>query len=352
MALDLNIRAREVFRHIVDLYLETGDPVGSSALAQQKGISLSPASIRSVMADLEKSGLLYAPHVSAGRLPTDLGLRFYVDGMLEVGNLTEAEKQNIEARLSAQGGSMEQILGAATASLSGLTQCAGLVTSPKQSARIKHIEFVSLSQKQIMAVIVFEGGEIENRLIDPPPGISQSSLIEAGNYLGRKLAGREIADAAALIEQELQAHQTELDFLTQKLVQSGLASLAGGEDSEATAQTLILKGQANLLNNVQAIEDLETIRRLFETLESKEAYLKLLQSAQNAGSVQIYIGAENSLFQLTGCSMIVAPYRGEQRRVIGSIGVIGPVRMNYRRIVPMVDFTASLIGQMWHKGAA
>ena len=338
---ELNERSREIFRHIVRAYVESGEPVGSRTLSQRLGISLSPATIRNVMSDLEAAGLLYAPHTSAGRLPTELGLRLWVDGLLEVGRLTEAERMEIEAQCAGAGRSMAETLEQATGALAGLSHCAGLVIAPKSDRALRHIEFVHLGPGRALVVIVTEDGLVENRLIDVPIGLPASSLIEASNFLSARLVGRTIAEARQAVAQELAAQRAELDQLTQKVVEAGLASWSAEKGG-----TLIVRGQARLLEDVTALADLERIRGLFSALERKEALTRLLEAAEGAEGVQIFIGAESELFGLSGCSLVVAPYRNGQQRIVGAVGVIGPTRIDYARVIPMVDYTAQLIGRI------
>lgn len=339
---ELNERSREVFRRIVESYVETGDPVGSRTLARRLSQNLSPATIRNVMADLQDAGLLYAPHTSAGRLPTEAGLKLFVDGLLEVGGLTQDERRDIESQCAAAGKSYEEAMGEASTMLSGLSRCAGLVLAPKAEAALKHIEFVGLANGRALVVMVAENGIVENRLIDVPLGMPASSLIEASNYLTAKLVGRNLRDARAEIIAELEQHRAQLDALTTRLVEQGIA-LRSGENGNAS---LILRGQANLLDNITALEDLERIRGLFQALETKETMAKLVDLAGAAEGVQIFIGAGNELFRNAGFSMIVAPFTNSAEKIVGAIGVIGPTRLNYARIIPMVDYTAKVIGRL------
>jgi len=345
MITDLNARSREIFRRIVDAYLETGAPVGSRTLSRQPGLGVSPATIRNVMADLEDAGLLYAPHTSAGRLPTEAGLKLFVDGLLEVGNLTREERHSIEGECKASGSSVEGMLERATQALSGLTHQAGLVVAPKTQAPLKHIEFLALNPGRALVVLVTENGVVENRIIDLPQGVMPSALVEATNYLSARLVGRTLEDALSTIRDELDQHKAALDQLTQKVVEEGIAVWAGGARGPGGA-ALIVKGQSNLLHDLGAQADLEQIRALFEALETKETLAGLLQRADTAEGVQIFIGSENSLFGLSGCSLVVGPYQDSQERIVGAIGVIGPTRMNYARIIPMVDYTAKLVSRL------
>ena len=338
----LNERSREVFRHIIEAYVETGAPIGSRSISQRLGIDLSPATIRNVMADLEDLGLLYAPHTSAGRLPTEIGLRLFVHGLLEHGNLTRGERENIESQCVASGRSLPQVLEEATNMLSGLSRCAGLVVAPKSDEPLKHIEFVLLGPGRALVVLVFANGSVENRIIEVPAGLPASSLIEASNYLSARLTGRTLAEALAAIRDELAQHRAKLDELTSRVVELGLATWAKDDRGGA----LIVRGQAQLLEDIQALEDLERIRQLFSVLETKEALLRLLDLTGSAQGVQIYIGAENELFNLAGCSVVIAPYKNSQNRIVGAVGVIGPTRIDYARIIPMVDYTAKVIGRI------
>jgi heat-inducible transcriptional repressor len=346
MITDLNARSREIFRRIVDAYLETGSPVGSRTLSKQPGLGVSPATIRNVMADLEDAGLLFAPHTSAGRLPTEAGLKLFVDGLLEIGNLTRAERQSIEGECKASGASVEGMLERATQALSGLTHMAGLVVAPKTQAPLKHIEFVALNPGRALVVLVTENGVVENRIIDVPLGVMPSALVEATNYLSARLVGRTLEDALVAIQVELAQHKADLDHLTQKVVEEGVAVWAGGGGRSVSGGSLIIKGQSQLLNDLTAQADLEHIRALFEALETKETLAGLIERADSAEGVQIFIGSENNLFGLSGCSMVVGPYRDSQERIVGAIGVIGPTRMNYARIIPMVDYTSKLVSRL------
>lgn len=339
---ELSERSRAVFSEIVTAYMETGGPVGSRTLSRRLDFGLSPASIRNVMADLEAAGLLFAPHTSAGRLPTEAGLRLFVDGLLEIGNLTEEERASIEGRCHQVGRNLESVLAEASDMLSGLSQCAGVVIAPKTEAALKHIEFVALGEERAIVVTVTEGGMVENRIVDLPAGLPPSALIEAGNYLNARLRGRTLTEARSEITGELEQKRAELDELSAKVVADGLAIWGGGDERA----TLIVRGHSNLLDDVNAIEDLERIRRLFDDLENAEEVIKLLDLTHEAEGVRIFIGSENKLFSMSGSSLIVAPYSDSRQKVVGAIGVIGPTHLNYARIVPMVDYTARVIGRM------
>ncbi len=339
---ELNERSREIFRRIVDGYVATGEPIGSRTLSRLLGQNLSPATIRNVMADLEEAGLLYSPHTSAGRLPTEAGLRLFVHGLLEVGGLNEDERRNIESLCVARGKSLSQALEEATSALSGLSHCAGLVVVPKQDRPLKHLEFVNLGPGRALVVLVTEDGLVENRVVEVPLGLPPSAMITASNYLNARLVGRTMEEARTEIEDEIQSNKIQLDELTSRLVSTGLASWAGGEAGSA----LIVRGQAILLEDVTALADLERLRALFEMLETRETMLRLLDASRQGEGVQIFIGAENHLFGVAGCSMIIAPYQNSREQIVGAIGVIGPTRINYARIIPMVDYTAKVIGRL------
>jgi heat-inducible transcriptional repressor len=340
----LNARQRDIFRRIVEAYVETGAPIGSRTLSRQLGLGLSPATIRNVMADLEDLGLLMAPHTSAGRLPTELGLRLFVNGLLERGNLSRGEREEIDARCAAQGRSYGEVLEETSTMLSGLSRCAGLVFAPKSDEPLKHIEFVSLGPGRALVVLVTRSGHVENRVIDVPMGLPPSSLVEAGNYLAARLREHSLSEARGTIHTELSQDRAELDGLTRKVVEAGLATWSA--ESASGGGALIVRGQHQLLDDVQALEDLERIRHLFTALERKEALLKLLEMTDTAEGVQIFIGAQNELFGLAGCSVVVAPYTNSQQQIVGAVGVIGPTRIDYARIIPMVDYTAQAIGRV------
>jgi heat-inducible transcriptional repressor len=338
---ELSERSREILRTIVEAYVETGEPVGSRTISRKLGLTLSPATIRNVMADLEESGLLYAPHTSAGRLPTEMGLRLFVHGLLEIGSLTQEERASIDSQCRAAGKSLAQVLEQASEMLSGLSRCAGLVVAPKVERPLKHIEFVQIGPGRALVVLVAEGGLVENRIIDLPAAMPPSALVDAGNYLTQRLVGRTLSEARQQILMELEASRAELDQLTGKLVEQGLA-IWGGVQGGA----VIVKGQSRLLDDVTALSDLDRVRALLAALDARESMVKLLDATQGADGVQIYIGAENQLFSLAGCSVVFAPYRDGREQVVGAIGVVGPTRMNYARIIPMVDYTAKVIGRI------
>jgi heat-inducible transcriptional repressor len=339
---ELDERSREIFRRIVEEYVDTGEPVGSRTLSRRLTQNLSPATIRNVMADLQDAGLLYAPHTSAGRVPTDAGLRVFVNGLLEIGNLTPEERKAIDARCAAEGRSFNQVLEEASSTLAGLSHSAGVVLAPKTEGALKHVEFVPIGGNRALVVLVTTSGLVENRIIDLPADVPAATLTQATNYLNARLAGGSLAEARASIQRDLEARRAELDELTRKVVEAGLATWAG----EGKGGYLIVRGQSKLLDDVTALGDLERIRQLFETLETREAMAKLLEIAHDAEGVQIFIGAESALFGMSGCSVVISPFKDQNERIIGALGVIGPTRLNYARVIPMVDYTAKLVGRL------
>lgn len=340
---ELDERARDIFRRVVETYLETGEPVGSRTVSKG-GLALSPASIRNTMQDLTELGLLAAPHTSAGRMPTHIGLRMFVDGLLEVGDLAEDDRQAIEARLAAKGRGVEDALKEASALLSGLAGGAGIVVTPVRDAGVKHVEFVALGPDQALAVMVFDDGTVENRLMRMAPGLTPSALQEASNFLNARLRGRTLAEARLEMRSEIETSRRELDAAAARLVEEGLAAWSGAGSAEERA--LIVRGHANLLADAAARQDLERVRMLFEDLEQKEQLIGLLDGVREAEGVRIFIGAETRLFSLSGSAVIAAPYMSGRQRVLGAIAVIGPARLNYARVIPLVDYTARVLGRM------
>ena len=342
----LDQRSRDIFRRIVEAYLETGEPVGSRNLSRLLPQSLSPATVRNVMSDLEHLGLIYAPHVSAGRLPTQAGLRFFVDAFMEVGALSEDERKLIDAQVSGTGraGNVEHMLTEASQMLSGLTRGAGLVLATKAEAPLKHIEFIRLDPGKALAVLVSQAGDVENRIIELPAGVTQSQLVEASNFLNAHVRGRTLGEARGEIARVMDETRAALDTLSADLVRKGIAVWAG--DGSGLPARVIVRGRANLLENVTAQAELDLLRHLFDDLETKEGLVQLLDLAEEGSGVRIFIGSENKLFSLSGSSLVVAPYRDAESRVIGALGVIGPTRLNYARIVPVVDYTAQVLSRM------
>ncbi|HUC48345.1 MAG TPA: heat-inducible transcriptional repressor HrcA [Xanthobacteraceae bacterium] len=341
----LNERSREIFRLIVESYLATGEPVGSRNLSRILPMTLSPASVRNVMSDLEQLGLVYAPHTSAGRLPTEIGLRFFVDALMQIGDLTERDRKAIEAQVAASGQSksVEGVLTEASGLLSGLSRAAGVVLTAKANPRLKHIEFVRLEPERALVILVGEDGQVENRVLNVPIGLPTSALTEAGNFLNARIRGHTLAEVKVEVERTMKESKAELDQLTQRVVAEGLASWSGGETDE---RKLIVRGQAHLLEDLKALADLERVRLLFDDLETRREVIDLLGRAEQAEGVRVFIGSENKLFSLSGSSTIVAPYHDASGHIVGVLGVIGPTRLNYARIVPMVDYTARIVSKL------
>jgi len=338
---EMSERARDVFKMIVDNYLGSGAPVGSRTISKLPGINLSPASIRNVMQDLEELGLLSHPHTSAGRIPTEGGLRLFVDGMMQAARPSRQERAAIEARLTGEG-PIEEALSNATAVLSGLSACAGIVLVPKRETVLRQLGFVQLSPSQALAVMVGNEGNVENRVIDLPPGVTASALVEVGNYVTARLSGLTLQEAQARLTEEIRDGQSALDAAARELIARGLALWS---QDGARRPVLIVRGQANLIDEAAAA-DLERVRQLLGELEGKEEIARLLDSARAGQGMKIFIGAENKLFALSGSSVIAAPYHGGDGKVVGVVGVIGPTRLNYARVVPMVDFTAQALSRL------
>ena len=338
---EMSDRARDVFRMVVEAYLESGAPVGSRTISRTSSLNLSPASIRNVMQDLEEGGLLAAPHTSAGRIPTESGLRLFVDGIMQVAEPRPEDRAAIAAQLD-RGGPIEEAISNATAALSGLSACAGIVLVPKAEPVLRQLAFVPLSPRQAVAVVVGSDGSVENRVVDLPAGVSPGTLAEVGNYVSARLSGLTLSEAQARLKSEIRVGQAVLDKTAQALIERGLAIWS--EDS-ARRPVMIVRGQANLIDEAAA-EDLERVRQLLDELEGKEEIARLLDQARAGAAMKIFIGSENALFALSGSSVIAAPYRGSDGKVVGVVGVIGPTRLNYARVVPMVDFTAKTLSRL------
>jgi heat-inducible transcriptional repressor len=334
---DLTDRARAIFRDIVEAYLATGEPVGSRTIARSGGLNLSAASIRNVMQDLEELGLLAAPHTSAGRMPTERGLRLFVDGMMQVAEPSREETAAIEAEARGHG-SLEEVLARTTSVLSGLAQCAAVVVAPKAEAVIRQLSLVPLSPTRLLSILVGADGSVENRILELSEPIAASTVAEAEAYMNARLSGLTLADASQRLRTEIASGRAELDRLTAGLVADGLAAWS----RDSSGPVLIVRGQAHLLDTA----DIDRARRLLGELEAKEELARLLDEARAADALKIFIGAESRLFALSGSSVVAAPYRGADGRVVGVVGVIGPTRLNYARVVPMVDFTASRLSRL------
>lgn len=338
---EMSDRARDVFRMVVEAYLESGHPVGSRTISRTSQLNLSPASIRNVMQDLEEAGLLAAPHTSAGRIPTESGLRLFVDAIMQVAEPRAEDRAAIEALIE-RGGPIEEAISNATAALSGLSACAGIVLVPKEEPVLKQLAFVPLSPSQAVAVVVGSDGSVENRVVELPAGVTASMLAEVGNYVSARLAGLTLRQAQARLQEEIRAGEAALGKVARELVARGLAMWS--EDG-SRRPVLIVRGQANLIDEVAAA-DLERVRQLLDELEGKEEIARLLDRARAGAGMKIFIGSENELFALSGSSVIAAPYRGGDGKVVGVVGVIGPTRLNYARVVPMVDFTAKALSRL------
>lgn len=342
----LNARSQDIFRKLVERYLDTGTPVASRDLARMLSVGLSPASVRNVMADLEDLGLIASPHTSAGRLPTQQGLRFFVDAMLEIGAVNEDEKAAIAKQIQgpAVHGQVEDLLTEASQLLSGLSHGAGVVIAQKSDLVLKHIEFIRLDAERAMVVLVGEDGSVENRVLPLPPGLAASALTQASNYLAHYAVGKTLNETRKALQAQREETVHELDELTQKLVEAGLATLSGS--GTAAPPTVIVRGRANLINDTMASEELSRVRQLFDELESRDGLIELLGDTETAQGVKIFIGSENKLFSLSGSSVILSPYKDANQKVVGVLGVIGPTRLNYARIVPVVDYTANVVSAM------
>lgn len=340
---ELNDRSREVFRRVVEGYLDTGAPVGSRTLTRTMSETVSAATVRNVMQDLEYLGLLDSPHISAGRVPTQLGLRMFVDGFLEVGDLSQNDKEALDNTLGSNAPDVSALLDRVGSALSTATHGASLVLTPKREAPIQHIEFVTLSQTQALVVLVFSDGHVENRLFTPPAGTTPSSMREAANFLNARIGGQTVTSIRQQMVTEMETRRREIDELASGLIDSGMAVWGEGGDQSGR---LIVRGRSNLLSNTQEAEDLERIRQLFDDLERKRDITEFLELTEGGDGVRIFIGSENKLFSLSGSSVVVSPYMNADRKIVGAVGVIGPTRLNYGRIVPIVDYTAQLVGKL------
>lgn len=347
----LDDRSREIFRRIVEGYLENGEPLGSRSLSRLLPMSLSPASVRNVMSDLEELGLIYSPHISAGRLPTQTGLRFFVDAFMQVGDLPEEQRASIDRQIGPVSGReqpIEGLLTEASRMLSGMSRGAGLVLTTKSDAVLKHVEFIRLEPTKGLAILVGDNNQVENRIIELPAGVTSSQLTEAANFINAHLTGQTLPELRTQLLQQKDALQTALSTLAQDLVERGLA-VWSGDNEEGKLGRLIVRGRSNLLEGLAGEEDIDRVRLLFDDLERKDNLIEVLNLAETGSGVRIFIGSENKLFSLSGSSLIVAPYRDDENRVVGAVGVIGPTRLNYSRIVPMVDYTAQIMARLSSK---
>ncbi|MBU2866718.1 heat-inducible transcriptional repressor HrcA [Pacificibacter marinus] len=340
---EMNDRSREVFRKVVEGYLESGDPVGSRSLTRTMNEKVSAATIRNVMSDLEYLGLLDSPHTSAGRMPTQLGLRMFVDGLLEVGKVDQSDRDKIEETVNTDQNDVGATLDRVGSVLSGITHGASLVLTPKHEAPVKHIDFVSLDPSRALVVLVFADGHVENRVFKPPVGQTAASMREAANFLNALAQGKTLSELRRSVEIEIKSRRQELDTLAAELIENGDAFWEGeGPQNER----LIVRGRSNLLGTGADDGDLSRIRSLFDDLEQKRDIAEFLELTEDGDGVRIFIGSENKLFSLSGSSLVVSPYMNAERKIIGAVGVIGPTRLNYGRIVPIVDYTAQLVGKI------
>ena len=340
--LELSEKSKQIFKGVVESYLETGEPAGSETILKKTGIDISPASIRSILANLQKEGLLYAPHISAGRLPTDKGMRFFVDGLLEFGRLTTNEQENIKSQCRSRGTSFQEVLDEASKTISGLSNCAGIVVAPKFQNKIKHIEFIRLNTNQVMSIIASENGLVENRILNTKNNYNDNILKQVSNYLNSNFSGKTIDEIKENIQEKIRNSKSELDALSSRLMQEGIVEIAPDNESPY----IFLHGQSSLLGDEIVSKDLDQIRNLFDDIENKSNFLDILDNTSKGQGVQIFIGSQNFLFKHSGLSMVMAPYKNKEQKIIGAIGVVGPTRLNYAKIVPLVDYTSKVIGRM------
>ena len=340
--LELTDRSKQIFKSVVETYLETGSPSGSETILKRGGIDLSSSSIRSILAELQNEGLLYAPHISAGRLPTDKGMRLFVDGLLEFGRLSKEEEDIIKQKCISSGSSFQDVLEEASKLISGLSSHAGIVVAPKYQNKIKHIEFIRLNQNQVMSIIASTNGQVENRIIEDNGDYSESLLREISNFLNSKFIDKNIEEIKIGIEGDIKNSKGRLEILSNKLVEKGILELSPNSKNPY----IFLHGQSNLLKDEIISKDLDQIRKLFDEIENKTSFIDILENTNSAKGVQIFIGSQNFLFKHSGLSMVMAPYKDKEQKIIGAIGVVGPQRLNYSKIVPLVDYTSKVIGKV------
>jgi len=339
---ELSDRSKQIFRSVVETYLETGSPSGSETILKKAGINLSSSSIRMILANLEKEGLLFAPHTSAGRLPTDKGLRLFVDGLLEFGRLTKNEEENIRQQCKSKGMSFEETLNKASKMISGLSSYAGIVVAPKFQHKIKHIEFIRLNEMQIMSIIASTNGQVENRILEDKGKYSENLLREISNFLNSKYANHSIGEIKIKIKEDIKVYHGKIEVLSKNLIQKGILEIVPNAENPY----IFFHGQSSLLEDEIVSKDLDQIRKLFDDIENKTTFVNILENTNSAKGVQIFIGSQNFLFKHSGLSMVMAPYKNKDQEIIGAIGVVGPTRLNYAKIVPLVDFTSKIIGKV------
>lgn len=340
--LELSDKSKKIFKSVIESYLDTGEPIGSETLSKKLGIEISSSGIRTILANLQKAGLLFAPHISSGRLPTDKGMRFFVDGLLEFGRLTKNECETIKSQCQSKGSSFEDILNKASQTLSGLSNCAGLVMAPKFQSKIKHIEFIRLNASKVMSIIANENGLVENRILNSNNNYNDNTLKQVSNFLNSKFKGKTLNEIKNTIIKELENTRSELNIISKKLVQEGIIELVPNNE----IPYIFLHGQSSLLEDDLVAKDLDQLRKLFDEIENKSNFLNILESTHQGRGVQIFIGSENFLFNHSGLSMVIAPYKNNEQKIIGAIGVVGSMRINYARIVPLVDYTSKIIGRI------
>ena len=340
--LELTDRTKQIFKTVVETYLETGSPSGSETVLKKAGLDISSSSIRSILSDLQKEGLLFSPHTSAGRVPTEKGMRFFVDGLLEFGRISKSEKENIEQLSTSKSKSYQEVLDEASRSISGLSNYAGIVIAPKYQKNLKHLEFIRLNNTQIMSILAYENGEIENRIIEDFGKFTNSQLLETSNYLSEKFKNKNISEIKKIIESEISGSKSSLEEISKKLVKKGIVEI----EPQINNPYIFVHGQSKLLKDEIISKDLDQIRQLFDDIENKSTFVDILENAGRAKGVQIFIGSKNFLFKHSGLSMVMAPYKNKAQEIIGAIGVVGPTRLNYSRIVPLVDYTSKIIGKV------
>ncbi len=339
---EINDRSKLIFKKLVESYLKTGSPAGSETIMKMGGVNLSSASIRSILSDLQKEGLLYAPHRSAGRMPTEKGMRFFVDGLLEFGRITKSDKENIKQQCTSKGKSYEEVLNLASKAISGLSNYAGIVIAPKFQKNLKHLEFIRLNQAQLMLILAYENGEVENRIIEDNGKYNASLLVQASNYLTSKFTNKNISQIKKYLQKDIKHSENKLDSISSRLIQQGIIQTTPNIKNPY----IFLHGQSNLLKDEIVSKDLDQIRNLFDEIEKKSSFVDILDNAGKAKGVQIFIGSKNFLFKHSGLSMVMAPYKNNDQEIIGAIGVVGPTRLNYSKIVPLVDYTSKIIGKV------
>ena len=340
--LELTDRTKQIFKTVVESYLETGSPSGSETVLKKAGLDISSSSVRNILSNLQKEGLLFSPHTSAGRVPTEKGMRFFVDGLLEFGRISKSEKENIEQLSSSKSKSYQEVLDEASRAISGLSNYAGIVIAPKYQKNLKHLEFIRLNQTQVMSILAYENGEIENRIIEDRGRFTNSQLLQTSNYLSDKFKNKNINEIKKIIEDEITNTRSSLEQISRKLVEKGIVEI----EPKINNPYIFLHGQSKLLKDEIISKDLDEIRQLFDEIENKTTFIDILENAGKAKGVQIFIGSKNFLFKHSGLSMVMAPYKNREQKIIGAIGVVGPTRLNYSKIVPLVDYTSKVIGKV------